>query len=139
MYKMAHSSNFSDVFTIQRDTNTDLIVKKVKNSVSQTLTPTRRLKEDTDKKRNLVTSESYSVSNADYLELYYSSTADISSSTFVVTTINSYYNPSVTSDSTTTGTLKSSSSASTVGIVVAVGVVFTIILLVIVVVIVWYR
>lgn len=147
-YDFSYNQPFSDTFSFAHSANEQLTIKQTKNGVVTTVDPSRR-RNLQGIKRGLTTS-SYVLSNVDSFSVYYVSTTDQTSTSFVVTSLNSYstsqtnINPVTgggTGGSTVTGTATISSDGdSNTGIVIAVA--LTIIFVGIIVTILclcWYK
>jgi hypothetical protein len=116
---MTYSNEFTDSFTITSDTDSEMVIRQIRNGVESTLNPSSRL-------RNLASSTStYTTSSADSLVIYYLATADIPSSSFLVVSSHDYtvneINPigELDDSPTTTEAEETSEPESIVGLVVA--------------------
>jgi cbb3-type cytochrome oxidase subunit 3 len=133
-YKLEYSTKFTDNFTIERDVNTELSLRSSSDGVQVDLTPVSKRMLNNEK-RLLTTTETYEVTNADYVEIYYGANSELSSSNFVITSTQSYYEPPP-------DTSEGGDSSSSAGIIIAVGVVIPLVLLAtvaIVVIFICYR
>jgi cbb3-type cytochrome oxidase subunit 3 len=82
-----------------------------------------------NEKRFLTMTETYEITDADYVEIYYGANSELSSSNFVITSTQSYYE----TPSDTSGEEESSNSS---GIIIALGIVVPLILLTIIMIVV---
>ena len=128
-YEITYSTKITDTITLVADNNSDLVVKQISNGVTTTLTPIRRVLSDGH--RDLSTSTSYAVTNADSVSVYSVATSATSSSTFSVSTAKTYATGSGTTPLSSGGSSSPSngkqsvpvssdkSSSSSTGIIVA--------------------
>lgn len=110
MYNVQFSRKYSDTFTISKDINVDITLRSTSDGVTTDLTPSSR-RNLRSAHRNLATSETYTVTDVDSIEIYYGANAELSSSTLTF---------SSTSDSDETESSSSGGSSGMIGVIIAV-------------------